>query len=291
MSLLSQAVVSGVLAGGLYAMMSLGMSLSWGVLKVINLAQFSFILLSAYFTYQLTVSLGTDPFLSILVCVPLFGLAGMALQWVFNRIRISEFESLLFTFGLFIIFESLAATVWTADFRRLSTEQNPYVSESIWIGSIALPVPQLAAFVGAILVAFGVRHLLRNTHFGRAVRALAQDRDVAVAFGVDNGKVSMQLAGLAAGFSALAGVFIAMSRAIFPGLAVEWFGIVFSVVILGGLGSTLGTLIAAVIIGVVGAVATVWGGPPMAPLAVFLVLIATLLFRPEGILGAARSDT
>ena len=288
MSLLSQAMVSGILAGGIYAMMSLGMSLSWGVLKVINLAQFSFILLSAYVTYELSTSLGWDPFLAIAVCVPLFAVAGMGLQWVFDRFRISEFESLLFTFGLFIIFESLMAIVWTADFRRLSVEQNPYVSQAIGVGSLALPVPQLSAFIVALAVAFGTRYLLNRTHFGRAVRAISQDREIAGAFGVDYGRVSMQLAGLAAGFAALGGVFIAMSQALFPGLGVEWFGIVFSVVILGGLGSTLGTLIAAVIIGLVGAIATVMAGPSMAPLAIFLVLIVTLLFRPEGILGGRR---
>jgi branched-chain amino acid transport system permease protein len=285
-SLIRQALVSGLLAGGLYALMSLGMSLSWGVLKVINLAHFSFILLSGYITYELAVSFGLDPFLALLVCVPLFGLAGMALQWVFNRIRISEFESLLFTFGLFIIFESLMSTVWSADFRRMDTVQNPYSTESVWIGPVALPVPLLGAFLISIVVAFGTRFLLDRTDFGRAVRALAQDRNVARAFGIDPHRVSMQLAGLAAAYAAMAGVFIAMSRALFPGAAVEWFGIVFSVVILGGLGSTLGTLIAALIIGLVGAFATVIAGPPMAPLAIFLVLIATLLVRPEGILGS-----
>ena len=263
-------------------MMSLGMSLSWGVLKIINLAHFSFILLSGYFTYQLAFSYGWDPFAAILVCVPVFALAGMALQWAFDKLRVSEFESLLLTFGLFIIFESIASTVWTADFRRMDTVQNPYQSQSVWLGDIALPVPQLAAFV---IVAFGTRYLMEKTDFGRAVRALSQDRDVARAFGIDPHRVAMRLAGLAAAFAAIAGVFIAMSRALWPGLAVEWFGIVFSVVILGGLGSTLGTLIAAVIIGFVGGVATVVGGPPMAPLAIFLVLIATLLFRPQGIMG------
>lgn len=289
MSLMTQAVVSGILTGGLYAMMSLGMSLSWGVLKIINLAHFAFILLSGYITYQLAFSYGWDPFLAAFVCVPLFALAGMALQWVFNKANVREFESLLLTFGIFIILESLMSAVWTADFRRLDTQQNPYQSQSMWVGDVALPVPQLAAFVVAIVIAFGVRYLLGRTDFGRAVRALAQDTGVARAFGVDRDRVAMQLAGLAAAFAALAGVFIAMSRALWPGLAVEWFGIVFSVVILGGLGSTLGTLIAAVIIGLVGGVATVLGGPPMAPLAVFLVLIATLLFRPQGILGRATT--
>jgi len=284
-SLWTQSIVSGLLSGGIYAMMSLGMSLSWGVLKIINLAHFSFILLSGYFTYQLAFSYGWDPFAAILVCVPVFALAGMALQWAFDKLRVSEFESLLLTFGLFIIFESIASTVWTADFRRMDTVQNPYQSQSVWLGDIALPVPQLAAFVVAVIVAFGTRYLMEKTDFGRAVRALSQDRDVARAFGIDPHRVAMRLAGLAAAFAAIAGVFIAMSRALWPGLAVEWFGIVFSVVILGGLGSTLGTLIAAVIIGFVGGVATVVGGPPMAPLAIFLVLIATLLFRPQGIMG------
>lgn len=270
-------------------MMSLGMSLSWGVLKIINLAHFAFILLSAYITYQLSFTFGWDPFLAVVVCVPLFALAGMALQWVFNKTNIREFESLLLTFGVFIIFESVMSTIWTADFRQLDIEQNPYRSHSVWVGDVALPTPLLAAFVVSVIVAFGIRHLLGSTDFGRAVRALSQDTGVARAFGVDRDRVAMQLAGLAAACAALAGVFIAMSRALWPGLAVEWFGIVFSVVILGGLGSTLGTLIAAVIIGLVGGVATVIGGPPLAPLAVFLVLIATLLFRPQGILGRATT--
>jgi branched-chain amino acid transport system permease protein len=286
LSLLTQAVISGILIGGLYALMSLGLSLSWGVLKVINLAHFSFILLSAYGTYELATTYGFDPFLAILICVPVFTLAGMGLQWFLERFRVAEFESLLLTFGLFIIFESLASTLWTADFRRISAEDNPYASASVWLGPLAFPVPQLSAFLLAIVIAVAVSYLLRRTYFGRAVRALAQDREVAGAFGVNHRLVSMQLAGLAAGLAALAGVFIAMSRALFPGIALEWFGIVFSVVILGGLGSTVGTFIAAVIIGLVGAIATVAAGPAMAPLATFVILIATLLFRPEGIMGS-----
>src|SRR5690606_5309030 len=284
-SLWTQSIVSGLLSGGIYAMMSLGMSLSWGVLKIINLAHFSFILLSGYFTYQLAFSYGWDPFAAILVCVPVFALAGMALQWAFDKLRVSEFESLLLTFGLFIIFESIASTVWTADFRRMDTVQNPYQSQSVWLGDIALPVPQLAAFVVAVIVAFGTRYLMEKTDFGRAVRALSQDRDVARAFGIDPHRVAMRLAGLAAAFAAMAGVSTARSRALRRGLAVGCFGFVCSGAIRGGLGSTLGTLFAAVIMGFVGGVATVVGGPPMAPLAIFLVLIATLLFRPQGIMG------
>src|SRR5690606_9365916 len=159
------------------------------------------------------VSYQLDPFLAILVCVPLFALAGMGLQWAFDRFRVSEFESLLFTFGVFIIFESLVSTVWTADFRRMDTVQDPYQPESLWLGDVALPVPTLSAFVVAVVIAFATRYLLDHTDFGRAVRALSQDRQIARAFGVDPHRVAMKLAGMAAAFAAMAGVFIAMSRA------------------------------------------------------------------------------
>ncbi len=289
MTLYVQSIVSGILVGGVYAVMSLGMSLSWGVLKVINLVHFAFILFSGYVTYELSTTYELDPFVAILVVVPVFFLAGMALQWAFEKTRINEFESLLVTFALLLIFESIARTIWSADFRQIPAEQNPYVSDAWWVGDIALQTPRLAGFVVAVLVTLLTMFLLDRTYFGKAVRALAEDREMAVAFGIDSSRVSILLAGMAASFAALAGVFIAMSHALTPGLAVEWFAIVFPVVILGGLGSTKGSLAAGIIIGVVAAVATVAAGPSMAPLITFVILILTLLFRPQGLFtrGAA----
>ena len=280
---MTQSIVSGVLIGGLYAVMSLGLSLSWGVLKIINLVHFAFILFAGYVTYELSTGFGLDPFVGIVVTFPIFFVAGAALQWFFERVRISEFNSLLVTFALLIIFESIARSIWSADFRQIPVEQNPYVSQSFRIGDIALQVPRLAAFVFAIAVTALTVYLLDRTYFGKAVRALAEDREMAVAFGIDSSRVSIALAGLAAAFAALAGVFIAMSQALAPGLAIEWFAIVFPVVILGGLGSTKGSLAAGVIIGVVAAVATRVAGPSFAPLITFIILILTLLFRPQGL--------
>ena len=288
MRLLGQGIVSGVLVGGLYALMSLGISLSWGTLRVINLAHFSFTLLSAYISYQLAVGFGLDPFLSILVGVPVFFVAGVALQWFFEATRAAEFDSLLITFGIFIIFESLMRTVWSADFRRIPADLNPYANESVWVGPLALRTPLLAAFLVALATAGATVYLLNRTYFGMAVRAVAEDREMAQAFGVDYRRLSLVLAGLAAAYASLAGVFVAMSQSLFPGLAVEWFGIVFPVVILGGLGSAAGVLVAGLMVGVAAAVATVLAGPSMAPLVTFLLLILTLLFRPEG-LFARRS--
>lgn len=284
MDLISQGVVSGVLFGGLYALMSLGLSLSWGALKIINLAHFSFILLSAYLVYQLSVSYQIDPLLSMVVVVPIFFVIGALMQMFFHAVDVDEFKSLIVTFGIFIILQSLIQTVWSADFRRISIELNPYATQSIFIGGVAFPVSQLIAFVAAVLIAVGMSLLLGRTYFGKAVRAVAQDRSMARAYGVDPRRVAVILSGLATSFSALAGLFVAVGQSIFPGLAVGWFGIVFSVVILGGLGNTLGTLTAGVVVGVAANTASVTWGPLSAPLVTFLILIAALLFRPEGLL-------
>jgi branched-chain amino acid transport system permease protein len=282
--LLAQGIVTGVLIGGLYAMMALGLSLSWGALKIINLAHFSFILLSAYLVYQVTVSFEVDPLLTMFVVVPGFFVVGALMQVFFRWAKVDEFKSLIVTFGIFIILQSLMQTIWSADFRRIGPELNPYETGSIFIGNIALPTPSLLAFIGAVVIAIVMSLVLSRSYFGKAVRAVAQDYEMARAFGVDPGRVAVLLSGLSAAFSALAGVFIAVGQTIFPGLAVGWFGVVFSVVILGGLGNTVGALTAGVIVGVAaGASAVIWG-PLAAPLVTFLILITALLFRPEGLL-------
>ena len=284
MDLLVQGIVTGVLIGGLYALMSLGISLSWGALKIINLAHFAFILLSAYLVYQLTISFEVDPLLMAVVVVPVFFVVGVSIQMFFHWAKVDEFKSLIVTFGIFIILQSVMQTVWSADFRRIESGLNPYAGNSINIAGIPLPIPVLLAFMAALAVAVVMSLILSRTFFGKAVRAVAQDPEMARAFGVDTRRVAVMLSGLSGAFSAMAGVFIALGQAIYPGLAVSWFGVVFSVVILGGLGNTVGALAAGVIVGVAaGAAAVIWG-PLAAPLVTFVILIAALLFRPEGLL-------
>lgn len=285
MELLAQGIVSGVLIGGLYALMSLGLSLSWGALKIINLAHFSFILLSAYLVYEMVITWEVDPLLTVLVVVPLFFVVGAVMQVFFHLAKLDEFKSLIVTFGIFIILQSLIRTIWSADFRRIDADLNTYASESFFIGNISLGLPQLVAFAAAVLIAIVMSLLLSRSYFGKAVRAVAQDQEMAQAFGIDPRRVAVLLSGLATVFSALAGVFVALGQSIFPGLAVGWFGVVFSVVILGGLGHTVGTLSAGVVVGVAAGVAAVVWGPLAAPLVTFVILIAALLFRPEGLLA------
>lgn len=284
MELLAQGIVSGILVGGLYALMSIGISLSWGALKIINLAHFSFILLSAYIVYQLTVSFEVDPLLMVLVVAPLFFMVGVLVQIFFHLAKVDEFKSLIVTFGLFIIFQSVMQTIWSADFRRIGSVLNPYETQSFFVAGIAFQLPQLVAFVVALLIAGGMWLTFTRTYFGKAVRAVAQDPEMARAFGIDSRRVAMILSGLSTAFSALAGVFIAIGQTMFPQLAVAWFGIIFPIVILGGLGNSLGTLTAGVIIGVAAGVSSVLWGPLSAPLVTFTILIVALLFRPEGLI-------
>ncbi|HEX6287353.1 MAG TPA: branched-chain amino acid ABC transporter permease, partial [Acidimicrobiia bacterium] len=168
MDLLAKGIVTGVLIGGLYALMSLGVSLSWGALKIINLAHFSFILFSAYLVYQLTITFEVDPLLTMVVVLPLFFVVGALMQIFFHKAKVDEFKSLIVTFGIFIILQSLMQTIWSADFRRIGSELNTYASGSLFIGEIALPIPSLMAFIGAVLIAIVMSLLLSRSYFGKA---------------------------------------------------------------------------------------------------------------------------
>jgi branched-chain amino acid transport system permease protein len=271
--------------GGLYAVMALGLSLTWGLLKVINLAHFALILASAYVTWQWTASTGWDPLLATIVLVPCAFALGVAIHWVIERFQVDEFNSLLLSFGLFIIAIRLISIKWSADILTIPAEDNRYASEALFIGDIAFPVPQLMAFAAAIAIAVAAFFVLRRTYFGKALRALAYDSEIAGAYGIDHRRIGMIAAGLSTAMGSVAGVLIGINQAVFPQLAFEWVGLIFTVVILGGIGNLLGAVGAGIIIGFVAAIVGVWWTPQGAPLVVFLLLILALLFRPNGLFG------
>lgn len=283
MLLIGQALISGILLGGLYAILTIGLSLTWGMLKVINLAHFGLAFLAAYLTYQLSTSFGMDPFLTVIITAPLFFLIGAGLQWFFNKFDVSEFNSLLVSFGLFIILQALMTAVWTADYRRIAADINPYATESFWVGPFALPIPQFGAFVVALIISGVTIYVLNYTYLGKALRAISQDRDMAAAFGVDYRKISMLLMGVSTAYAAIAGVFIAMIFALFPEAGVEWIGVIFAIVILGGLANVPGAIGASLLIGVVQAFTSAVADAGTAPLVTFTLMIVALLFKPEGL--------
>jgi branched-chain amino acid transport system permease protein len=287
-----QAALSGALIGGLYTLMAAGLSVTWGVLRVINLAHFAMILLGAYLSFQLSTSWGIDPVLTVAITAPLLFVLGAALQWVFDRLAIAELNSLLLTFGLLVIATQAVSEIWTANFQQLPAGANPYATRSLSLGRLVFPVSTLLAFGFALVVVGGAHLALRRTFAGRAMRAFAADRPVAAAFGVDHRRLGMLLAGLAAASAAVAGMLFALANSLTPATAYEWFGIVFAVVILGGVGQVVGTMLAGVLVGVLSGVVSAVLSPSAVPFVLFSAIVLALLVRPQGLfagLGAGAA--
>ncbi len=277
-TLLAQSVLSGVFVGALYGLLGLGLSLSWGLLRQINLAHFALAFLGAYLSYQLASVGGMDPLATLVVIAPCFFVLGAALQWVFARFAVTPLNSLLLTFGLTAIIEALIQWIWTADFRRL---ESTYGQEKFRLGTLYVPVPELLTLVLAVALAFGVWAVLRYTDLGRSLRAAAEDAPVAAAFGVNERALGMVLAGTCAALAGAAGVCLALSYTLAPAQIYAWIGVVFATVMMGGLGRAIGPLVAGIVIGVSEAVTMAVTAPSWAPLVSFSLLIAVLLLRPE----------
>jgi branched-chain amino acid transport system permease protein len=281
-----QAALTGVLIGGLYALMAAGLSVTWGVLRVINLAHFGMILLGAYLTFQVASSWEIDPLLTVAVTVPAMFVAGAVLQWAFDVLGISEFTSLLLSFGLLIVVVQAVSNIWSADFQRMTGAINPYATRSVSVGRLIFPVTTLLAFGLAVVLIGGAHLVMRRTFVGRAMRAFAQDRTIAAAFGIDHRRIGLLLAGAAGATAAMAGMLFALSNALTPATAFEWFGTVFAVVILGGIGHVVGTLVAGVLVGVISGVVSVLISPSAAPFVLFSLIVLALLVRPQGLFSA-----
>jgi len=282
-----QAALSGILLGGLYALMAAGVSVTWGVLRIINLAHFGMILLGAYLTFELATAWRVNPLVTLVVSVPVMFVLGGALQWAFDYLRISELNSLLITFGLLIVVVQSVSNVWSADFQRMAAEVNPYATESVRLGRFVFPVPTLLAFAIAVLVIFGAHLVLRRTFIGRALRAYAEDRPIAAAFGIDHRKIGVLLAAVTGATAAVAGMLFSLGNSLIPATAFEWFGTVFAVVILGGIGHLTGTLAAGVLVGLLSSVVSVVLSPATAPFVLFSAIILALILRPQGLFTTA----
>ena len=276
-ALLGQSVLSGVFVGALYGLLGLGLTLSWGLLRQINLGHFALVFLGAYLTFQLTAAAGMDPLLTLAVVAPAFFVFGMALHGLLARFSVTPLNTLLVTFGFMVMIESLIQWIWTADFRRMET----HYGDVRWkIGGLFVPLPELLTLLIAVALALGVWAVLRYSDLGKAMRAAAEDAPVAAAFGVNEKVLALLLSGMCAAFAAVAGTCLALSHTLAPGQIYAWIGVVFAVVMMGGLGNPLGPLLAGLVVGVSEALTQALTAPAWAPLVSFTLLIAILLFRP-----------
>lgn len=277
-TLLAQSALGGLLLGGIYGLLAMGLSLSWGLLKLVNLSHFALAFLGAYLTYQLGTQFALQPWAALLLIAPAFFALGLALHAVFVRFKVTEFSSMLVTFGVTVLIESLIQWIWSADFRKFET---PYAQSSIQLGPIFVPVLELTAFLCAALLAATAWLCLHRTLLGRALRAAAHDGPIAAAFGIHAGRLSYGLAGLCSASAGVAGVFIALTSTLAPSQIEAWIGVVFAVVIIGGLANAPGALAAGMLVGISESVTMALVNPAWAPLVAFSILIALLLWRPR----------
>jgi branched-chain amino acid transport system permease protein len=280
LSLLEQSLITGLLAGGLYGLLALGLSLSWGLLRLVNLGHFAIALLGAYLTWWMGTVLDIAPWWAGLMIIAAFFIYGIGLHWVFMRFGVTEMQSMLITFAFAVIVESTLQFLWTADFRRYETA---WGTQSWVIGSLYVPKLSLIAFVVAGALAAATWAWLRYTYVGRALRACAEDAPIATAYGINHRALSFLLSGLCAAYAGVAGVFIALIATLAPSQIWAWVGVVFAVVIIGRLGNPIGALMGGVLIGVCEALTMAVINPSWAPLVSFSVLIALLLFKPRWI--------
>lgn len=276
-NLLAQSILSGIFIGGLYGLIGLGLGLTWGLLRQINLSHFGLVFLGAYASYHMATVWKVDPLLTLLVIPPLFFLIGVAMQWLLARFSISPFNSLLVTFGITVMIESGIQAIWSADYRRLETH---YGDMKFKVGSLYVPIPELLTLVLAVSISLAIWAAMRYTDLGKALRAMAEDGPIAAAFGINQKGMSLMLAGVCAALAGVAGICLALTFTLTPSQIFAWVGVVFAAVMLGGLGSALGPLVAGIIIGVSEAITMAVAAPSWAPIVSFSLLIVMLLFRP-----------
>ena len=283
---LIQILILGLLLGGVYALMASGLTLLFGVMKVVNLAHAAFIVLAAFFAFYLWDGFGVDPLISMIIALPLFFVFGVVLYRVlFPRIegtaRYVEM-TVLMTFGLAFVAEGLMTYFFTGIFRSASP---PYARDAIIIGDLFIPTGQFYASIASIILLVGLWAFLKFTRTGYGVRATMQNRDAAQIVGVDVRRVSTISFGIGMAVAGASGALVSFIFPFFPSRHWQWIAILLSLIVLGGLGSLKGAVIGAVALAVISAFVSDFIGPVWAPITFFGALFLVLLVRPQGLFG------
>ncbi|MBM3554890.1 MAG: branched-chain amino acid ABC transporter permease [Alphaproteobacteria bacterium] len=277
-------LVNGLTTGAVYALVALGLTLIYGVLHIINFAHGSFLMLALYGVFFLKSGLGIDPYLALPVLAGGAFVVGYALQRsIIGRASHGRDENiLLVTLGLSVIVENAALYFWRSDTRTIET---PYAFETLELGAILVPVPRAVAFFGAVLVAFLLWLLMTRTDLGKAIRALAKERQGARLVGIDVDHVFAMSFGIGTACLGVAACLLLPMFYVTPQVGHAFVLVAFTVVVLGGMGSFTGALIGGMLVGMVESLSGLFLGESLGQIGVFLIFIAILLFRPTGLLG------
>ena len=282
-----QILVLGLLLGGVYAMMASGLTLLFGVMRVVNLAHAAFILIASYMTYALFEGLTLDPMISLFVTMPLmFGLGVGLYLLLFPRLEESPRYvemTVLLTFGLALIVEGLLTFTFTGTFRSVRPE---YASTSIMIGDLFVPTSQLYASLISFALLILLWVFLRFTKTGTAIRATMQNRAAAQIVGVNVRRISALSFGLGMSLAGAAGSLLSFMFPFFPARHWQWIALLLALIVLGGMGSIKGAVIGALLLAVASAFVTDLVGPTCSPITFYLTLFLILMVRPQGLFGA-----
>ena len=284
MSLLWQVLVNGVLLGGLYALMALGLALVWGVLNIVNLAHGAFIMLGAYVCYFLFTGLGLDPFAALpLTMLALFVFGYVIQRYLLNLvIRAPMFNTLLITFGIDVVLTFLAQIYFSADFRTI----NPtYAGSNFTLFGATVPIVRLLAFAVALGLTLILWQFLAHAKLGRAIRATAQNLVAARLYGVEPRRIYALTFALGAGLAGAAGGLYGVVSQVNPYIGASLTAKSFAIAIIGGLESPLGVLVGGLFLGIVESLTSLYIGPTYTDVASFGILVLVLIFRPTGLLG------
>jgi branched-chain amino acid transport system permease protein len=283
-----QSAVNGVLTGSLYAMIGVGLTVVFGVMRIINLAHGEMVMLGMFASYWGLVKWKLDPFVSILVWAPVMFVAGVLVYRFLLRKIIpgGELNTLLYTAGFSLLVANVALFLWTGDYRTINL---PYAMLPMRPLGIAIPIPIAIAFLVAIVITGALYLFLSRTDTGRAVRATSQNAEAAILMGIDVERIAMLTFGLGTALAAAAGVLLAPSLYLYPTVGEILIVKCFVVVVLGGLGSVPGAIAGGLLLGVVESLGAVYVSTALRDVVGFVIFLLVLLFRPSGLFGVGKS--
>jgi branched-chain amino acid transport system permease protein len=284
LSNLATPIVMGVLLGGLYAVIALGLSLVFGVVKEINIAHGDLVILGSYFGYVAMTVFGIDPILSLVVGMPiLFGIGFVIQKYLLNRaFKISMDATLIIAFGLSLVLQNVYQLIWTPMARGLTTS---YALKSFSAGPIHMPLVYLLDFLAAVVVMVFIHLFLKKTYLGRAIRAAAQDRKTAHLMGINTDRVYAYTFAISMALAAVAGIFLGLTFSFTPISGMSFLIIALGVVVLGGMGSIVGTFVGGVTFGLAQTLGGYFFGVAAQMLVAYVMVLVVLAVIPRGIFG------
>ncbi len=282
----AQAVVNGLLIGGIYALVSIGVTLIFGVVKIVNFAQGEFLMIGMYISFFLATQFGIDPVVSLVVSMPALFVIGVLVQHFLIRrvLGLDDMPQIFLTFALSLLLINLALMLLTANYRTVHTW---YSDEALHFGEIYVPLAKLIAFVLAMALSGALWVFLHTTDLGKAMRAAAQNREVAMLMGINPNRVFCIAVGVALALAGAAGSLLMPFYPVYPMVGQVFVLMAFVAVVLGTLGNVIGALVASLMMGVAESLGIQFVGADSGLIVVFLMLLLTLALRPTGLAGGS----